>query len=120
MALFHARRARSLHLLRAVILLVLAGCADWVPVHNAADIPQGHALKVPTASGQVVVSHLVTCDRAGVILARSTEDCVAGATFDVRRTEVLVHKMLLSTGATLTAAVMAALLTVAIFVIAGT
>lgn len=103
-------------------MLLFSGCVDWVPIHNASDIPKGHALKVETSAGPEVVSHLVTCDQAGEVLARSSQDCACkdpGCTFDLRRTEVLVHKQLLSTDATLVVAIVGVLVAVAIILAAG-
>ncbi len=86
------------------------------------EIPQGHAIKIDTTEGHVVVSHLVACDRAGVIVARAAEDCTCKdpkCTLDLRLGEVRVHKGRLSTDATLLASIALALLVIAFMVMAS-
>lgn len=106
-----------------VVSLALAACTDWVPVQNASDVPQGHALKIETTSGEVVVSGVVTCDPEGVIVAKATDGCACkepGCRIDLRRTEVLVHKPLLSTGASIVGAIAGSLVILGIILVAGT
>ena len=79
--------------------LAMQGCAAWIPIQNASEASPGHAVKIELPRGTMVVSGLLRCDGAGVIVSTPTRGCdCAGCTFDMHRTRVFVHESVIDVG----------------------